>query len=110
MIIKKLTQNTDITDAHNILSSNADVQSALSQISKSHFFLLADMAWYFKFYDSSLKDSDINNFYFEREWRKVNSDFQFEHKQIEEILVPDNSFKNTLASRMPHLEEKIFVL
>ena len=106
-LIKKLTENTGIADPHNILSNDPELQLALSQLHQSHFFVLAEIAWYFKFFDATLSDADAGNFYFEREWRKVNGNIDFDFGEIENIFVPTEVFKAKLVSRLPHLERMV---
>lgn len=110
-IITKLWEDVDdIISEKNILSNDPEVQKCLSDLNSSHLFLLAEIAWFFKFYDSSLPDDDPNNYYFEREWRKVNADLEFEHKEIEEVLLPSDEFKEQLIEKYPELANKVSIL
>lgn len=109
-IIKKLTEGTDIAEPANVLSNDPIVQRCLQSLHMSHFFLLGDVAWFFKFFDASLQDDDPNNYYFEREWRKVNADLSFDQKDIDRIIVPSKAYKDNLVQEFPSLKDLIELL
>jgi hypothetical protein len=109
MIIKKLTQGTDIA-ATNRLAEDNDVQKALELLHPAHFFLLAEVAWFLKVYDSSLSDDDRRNYYLEREWRKVNGNVSFGSDDVQSIVLPSAKYVEELALRIPWTRDKIRVL
>lgn len=109
-IVTKLTEGTDIADPHNVLAADTVVQGCLSNLHSSYFFLLGEVAWFFKFFDASLPDDDPNNYYFEREWRKVNADLSFEKDDIDCILVPSEDYKDKLQQKFPLFKDLIEIL
>lgn len=104
-IIDKLTEGTDIADQPNVLSKDEEIQKCLQALHSGHFFLLAEILWYFKFYDSSLPEEDINNFYYEREWRKVNSNLSFTQEKLDCVIVPSKSFRQELIYEFPQYKD-----
>ena len=54
-----------------------------------HEFVEIHIKPYYKFFDHTLPDADINNYYFEREWYVVGS-VKFEMSDIRNVLLPVN--------------------
>lgn len=52
-----------------------------------HDFYMTQINPYYKFFDHKLSDTDINNYYFEREWLVVGS-VKFELGNIRKVLLP----------------------
>lgn len=110
-VIRKLWEDVpDSTIEKNQLSADPEVQRCLELLNSTHFFLLAEIAWYFKFYDSSLSNEDPKNYYFEREWRKVNGNVDFEYDEIEEIVIPTKDYVPNLNDAYPNLSDRVRVL
>lgn len=107
LIIDELTKDTDIADPPNKLTEDKDLQKSLELLHNGHFFILAELAWFFKFYDSNLSDNHLDNYYFEREWRKVNGNLSFSFKDINCIVLPSQKYKDDLIRQFPPLEDKI---
>ncbi len=107
LIINELTKGTNIADPLNKLTENQDLQDSFELLHRGHFFILADLAWFFKFYDSNLSDDHPDNYYFEREWRKVNGNLSFSFKDISCIVLPSKIYKDDLVRQFPAMKDKI---
>ena len=107
LIIDKLTKGTDIANPPNKLTEDEDLQKSLELLHSGHFFILAELAWFFKFYDSNLSDDHLDNYYFEREWRKVNGNLSFSFKDINCIVLPSKKYNGDLIREFPDLKDKI---
>ena len=108
-IIRTLTEGTEIVDPHNRLSDDDGVQQALSQLHMSHFFVLAEMAWFFKFFDAALPFDHDENYYMEREWRKVNGGITFSAEEVTDVVVPSKNYASLVGARLPQYAARIRV-
>lgn len=110
IINKKLTENTDIAGPANKLSDDLELQEHLKKAPSSFHFLIGELFWFFKFFDANLSDDDAENYYFEREWRRVNRDVDFEYSDLERIFVPNDFFKDKLSEKYTSLASLISVI
>jgi hypothetical protein len=62
------------------------------------------------FFNASLPNDDPKNYYYEREWRKVNANLFFEKDDIDCILVPSEDYKAKLQQKFPLLKDLIEIL
>lgn len=108
LIIRKLVdRDADISQSPNKLTDDNELQQSLQSLHPGYFFILAEIFWYFKFYDSSLPDEHLENYYFEREWRKVNGNLPFTLDDIDYIILPSKKYKDDLVKEIPCLNDKI---
>jgi hypothetical protein len=82
-------------------ASAEDAIMELDSILSQHFIA------YIKAYNSELEDDDPNNFYMEREWRKIGP-FQFQPAQVKRVLIRRGYVKRFI-NEFPDYSEKIEV-
>ena len=62
-----------------------------------HGLFARELLSFLKFYDSELQDDDKNNFYMEREWRRLGN-LKFKPQHVGCLVVPDHFVDRAIAS------------
>lgn len=104
--IKELKAFNEKIDTIPIFSNEWNIWGSIFTITNT----ITTMAQFVKIFDSSLEDSDPNNYYMEREWRCLN-DIKFTENDIVSVYLPNSEFIfSPFIEQFPHLRDKIITL
>ena len=77
--------------------------------SKELFYFISKHIFSFiKFFNDDLDDNDPENYYMEREWRKIGY-VKFTLKDVKRIFIPKN-YETSLSKDLPHYKGDISLL